>query len=83
MLKPAISNSFSSPLKYIPQVSGCQLSTLSYITVYSIPSNNVNFQFTLHSFIVSDIMNFNNLVRRQFGESILDFDNILNVTLET
>ena len=39
---------------------------------------HVKFQLALYSLLISNIVDFDDLARRQFGKYILDFENILN-----
>jgi len=42
-------------------------------------NSHVEFQFIFQPFVVSDIVDSNNLVRGQFGKSIFNFDNFFNI----
>ena len=46
-------------------------------------SGYVKFWFIFQPFVVSDIMDFNNFARGQFGKSILDFDNFLDIAFRS
>ena len=46
-------------------------------------SGYVEFWFIFQPFVVSDIMDFNNLARGQFGKSILDFDDFLDIAFRS
>ena len=45
-------------------------------------SSHIEFRFTLWFYIVSDIVNFNNLFRRQFEKSILNFDYLFDIVFK-
>ena len=53
------------------------------ICFLEILSGYVEFWFIFQPFVVSDIMDFNNLARGQFGKSILDFDDFLDIAFRS
>ena len=46
-------------------------------------SSYVEFWFIFQPFVISNIMDFNNLAGGQFGKSILDFDDLLDIAFRS
>ena len=73
---------FRSLLMFEMYLLACEMTSLELLVLIGmiisrgIFSSYIKFGFILWFYVISDIVNFNNFFRRQFGKNILNFDYI-------